>query len=281
MNPDRLRVGDAERDVVTSALHEHFARGRLTRDELDERVETTLSAKTVADLRSVLRDLPGSPETATNAPPDSPWPPYGPDRFWWHPHGHHGHRSRRERDLAAYGMEERGLLTHGLLADGPLTRARHGQGPLTHGPHGWHPLMYGPHGHGPAGWGPHGWGPRRGRPFGLILLAVVIAAAVTGTWVIFPFLGVMWFGGAFLMTRNARRRHHADRRPGRRRGSASRERLAAWRPDPVAGVDPGAAERDGHRGPRGPGEAGVRRRVWSGRRSGLRAGARRRVRRRR
>ncbi len=61
MNDDRLRVGDAERDVVTSALHEHFARGRLTRDELDERVETTLSAKTVADLRGVTGDLPSEP----------------------------------------------------------------------------------------------------------------------------------------------------------------------------------------------------------------------------
>lgn len=61
MNDDRLRVGDAERDAVTSALHEHFARGRLTRDELDERLETTLSARTVADLRGVTGDLPAEP----------------------------------------------------------------------------------------------------------------------------------------------------------------------------------------------------------------------------
>jgi hypothetical protein len=54
-----LRIGDAERDEVTSALHEHFAQGRLTRDELDERLTATLSAKTVGDLREVTRDLPG------------------------------------------------------------------------------------------------------------------------------------------------------------------------------------------------------------------------------
>ena len=30
MNSEQLRVGDAERDEVTTALHEHFAQGRLT-----------------------------------------------------------------------------------------------------------------------------------------------------------------------------------------------------------------------------------------------------------
>jgi hypothetical protein len=59
MNTEQLRVGDAERDEVTTALHEHFAQGRLTRDELDERLTATLSATTVGDLRAVTRDLPG------------------------------------------------------------------------------------------------------------------------------------------------------------------------------------------------------------------------------
>lgn len=44
---------------MTSALHEHFAQGRLTRDESDERLTATLSAKTVGDLREATRDLPG------------------------------------------------------------------------------------------------------------------------------------------------------------------------------------------------------------------------------
>jgi hypothetical protein len=60
MNTEQLRVGDAERDEVTTALHEHFAQGRLTRDELDERLTTTLSARTVGDLRKVTADLPGT-----------------------------------------------------------------------------------------------------------------------------------------------------------------------------------------------------------------------------
>ncbi len=60
ISPERLRVGDAERDEVTSALHEHFAQGRLDREELDERLTATLSARTAGDLREVVRDLPGT-----------------------------------------------------------------------------------------------------------------------------------------------------------------------------------------------------------------------------
>jgi hypothetical protein len=55
---EQFRVGDAERDAVTSALHEHFAQGRLSQNELEERLSATLSARTVGDLRRVTRDLP-------------------------------------------------------------------------------------------------------------------------------------------------------------------------------------------------------------------------------
>ena len=77
MNTEQLRVGDAERDEVTTALHEHFAQGRRTRDELDERLTATLSARTVADLRVVTRDLPGTapaqPPVRHHAGPRGPW----------------------------------------------------------------------------------------------------------------------------------------------------------------------------------------------------------------
>jgi hypothetical protein len=69
MNTEQLRVGDAERDEVTTALHEHFAQGRLTRDELDERLTATLSARTVGDLRKVTADLPGTPAVPSPGPP--------------------------------------------------------------------------------------------------------------------------------------------------------------------------------------------------------------------
>lgn len=75
--PDDLRVGDAERTKVTEALHDHFAQGRLTTDELDERVDATLSAKTYGELRQITRDLPGpepvavpgAPATGSAGPP--------------------------------------------------------------------------------------------------------------------------------------------------------------------------------------------------------------------
>jgi Domain of unknown function (DUF1707) len=61
---DRMRVSDADRERVTARLREHFAEGRLTREELDERVTAALNAKTVGDLRPLMADLPGdSPVT--------------------------------------------------------------------------------------------------------------------------------------------------------------------------------------------------------------------------
>ena len=55
---DRMRVSDADRDHVTARLRDHFAQGRLTPDELDERVSAALNAKTVGDLRHIMADLP-------------------------------------------------------------------------------------------------------------------------------------------------------------------------------------------------------------------------------
>lgn len=55
---DKLRTSDADRDRVTARLRDHFAEGRLTREELDERITATLNAKTYGDLRHVLADLP-------------------------------------------------------------------------------------------------------------------------------------------------------------------------------------------------------------------------------
>jgi hypothetical protein len=55
---DRIRVSDADREGVTARLREHFAEGRLTPEELDQRISATLNAKTFGDLRSVMTDLP-------------------------------------------------------------------------------------------------------------------------------------------------------------------------------------------------------------------------------
>ena len=55
---DHIRVSDADRERVTGRLREHFAEGRLTSDELDERVSAALNAKTFGDLRPLMADLP-------------------------------------------------------------------------------------------------------------------------------------------------------------------------------------------------------------------------------
>jgi len=56
---DRIRVSDADRDHVTARLRDHFAEGRLTPVELDERISAALNATTFGDLRRVMADLPG------------------------------------------------------------------------------------------------------------------------------------------------------------------------------------------------------------------------------
>ena len=55
---DRIRASDADRDRIAARLREHFAEGRLTQDELEERLSIALSAKTLGDLRAVMTDLP-------------------------------------------------------------------------------------------------------------------------------------------------------------------------------------------------------------------------------
>jgi len=56
---DRMRASDADREALTARLRDHYAEGRLTQDELDERVSAALSAKTFGELRSLTTDLPG------------------------------------------------------------------------------------------------------------------------------------------------------------------------------------------------------------------------------
>jgi hypothetical protein len=53
-----LRVGDADRQGAVTELQRHYVDGRLTSDELDERVAQTLSARTFGELAIPLADLP-------------------------------------------------------------------------------------------------------------------------------------------------------------------------------------------------------------------------------
>jgi hypothetical protein len=67
---DRLRISDADREQVTARLRDHYAEGRLTSEELDERITAALSAKTFGDLRRIMADLPEpAPAGAQGGPP--------------------------------------------------------------------------------------------------------------------------------------------------------------------------------------------------------------------
>ncbi|MBE3002189.1 DUF1707 domain-containing protein [Nocardiopsis sp. HNM0947] len=53
-----MRVSDADRDQVAAVLREAAAQGRLTFEELDERLDRTYKAQVYADLTPLVVDLP-------------------------------------------------------------------------------------------------------------------------------------------------------------------------------------------------------------------------------
>jgi uncharacterized protein DUF1707 len=52
------RVGDVDRETAAAALGEHFVQGRLTLDELNARLDATLTARTHGELSQAACDLP-------------------------------------------------------------------------------------------------------------------------------------------------------------------------------------------------------------------------------
>lgn len=60
-DPAGLRVSDQQRDDAARQLRDHFAAGRLTHEELDERLQASYAARTEDDLRRLLADLPALP----------------------------------------------------------------------------------------------------------------------------------------------------------------------------------------------------------------------------
>ena len=62
-----LRIGEAERDRAASELADHYAQGRLDREEHAERLDRIWAARTGADLEPVFADLPGHRALAATA----------------------------------------------------------------------------------------------------------------------------------------------------------------------------------------------------------------------
>jgi hypothetical protein len=70
-----IRIGDAERDIAAAELGDHYAAGRLSLDELHERIGLVLSARTHGQLGRVMRDLPPARQEPRPAPEALPGEP--------------------------------------------------------------------------------------------------------------------------------------------------------------------------------------------------------------
>ena len=75
---DHIRASDVDREHATARLREHFAAGRLTPGELDERITAALNARTYGELRQLMADLPEPAPAAPRAtqrpyPAAPPW----------------------------------------------------------------------------------------------------------------------------------------------------------------------------------------------------------------
>lgn len=62
------RVSDSDRDQAVAELRQHLGEGRLDADELSERVERALRARTRGELDAVLADLPSAPPSVPERP---------------------------------------------------------------------------------------------------------------------------------------------------------------------------------------------------------------------
>jgi uncharacterized protein DUF1707 len=160
---DHIRTAEADRERVAARLREHYAEGRLSAEEFEERLAAALSATTFADLRQTLTDLP-EPEAGPG--PGGPQDAAGPG-------ARAGRRHRRHQ--------------HGPRAGHPGWGGPGWPGPGWAGP-GW----AGPGWAGP-GWasarrGGPGWrGPRSGRPFRrgprilpLLIIVLILALIIPG-----------------------------------------------------------------------------------------------------
>jgi len=64
-DPRQLRAADADRERAVEILRQAAAEGRISFDELDERVNQAYAARTFADLEALTGDLPGAKVSAS------------------------------------------------------------------------------------------------------------------------------------------------------------------------------------------------------------------------
>jgi hypothetical protein len=76
--PADIRAADEDRERVATALRGHCEAGRLTIEELEERLEAAYAAKTLGELDALTTDLPALPTRPAVAPPAHPVSAGGP-----------------------------------------------------------------------------------------------------------------------------------------------------------------------------------------------------------
>jgi len=94
-----MRIGDADREATAASLREHFALGRLTLDEFNERLNATFAAKTDLDLNRITSDLPYVPGYGTGwtQGPTSARPLAAGQDPWRQGYGHQGYQQQGYR----------------------------------------------------------------------------------------------------------------------------------------------------------------------------------------
>lgn len=73
MDPRDLRASDADREVVAEVLRQAAGDGRLTLEELSERLDAVYASRTYRDLEPIVADLPGA-QIPGARPPAGPAP---------------------------------------------------------------------------------------------------------------------------------------------------------------------------------------------------------------
>jgi hypothetical protein len=85
-DPRNMRASDADRERVANVLREAAGDGRLSMDELDERIDALYKAKTYAELEPITNDLPAAGTASVPAP--APVGPRDLTRFGGEPTSH-------------------------------------------------------------------------------------------------------------------------------------------------------------------------------------------------
>jgi uncharacterized membrane protein YccC len=117
---DDMRVSDAEREAAAARLREHFAAGRLTQEEFEDRLTAVFTATTRRDLGRVAADLPNHGSSPIMGIPVAQ-ARTSPAGDWYPPRIRRRGRRRRSRLLlalavmAAFWLLIAFSLPHGIL----------------------------------------------------------------------------------------------------------------------------------------------------------------------